>query len=228
MNHRLSSIPKLPSASHQRDKQVVALATDRPSRNGKFRHSPFAIRHSLLATAAAMPDIHDIEKPVFFWNPLWTLFIVLAVIALGFGLWLCVKLFRMITAPPPPPTISTEKRALTELEQAHLWMSTEKAEPFCTEVSRILRRYLERRFRLPATEQTTEEFFSREENLKRFNTEQRLELRRFSEQVDLVKFARWSLQLDELESLYQIARECVDGARAKTPDTENKEGGDHA
>jgi|GEM_PF-1279633 len=170
-------------------------------------------------------DILEIEKPVFFWNPLWTLYITLAVIALVILFWLLVKLFRTLFTPAPPPRLSTEQRALKDLDEAHAWMSTEKAEPFCTEVSRILRRYLERRFRLPATELTTEEFFAREENLRRFSEQQRQELHQFSQQVDLVKFARWSLPVEELENLYSIARNCIERPTPPTGEATDKEGG---
>ena len=60
---------------------------------------------------------------------------------------------------------------------------------FYVDVSQVLRVYLEERFALRAPERTTEEFLQEVEAGGPLTTTQCLELRRFLQQCDLVKFA---------------------------------------
>jgi hypothetical protein len=161
-------------------------------------------------TAVSQADIMDIKDPIFLLDPMILLYIGIAIVVLGILTWIAVVIFKRMTrlpelAPPPPYEI-----ALNHLRKARNWLQPDTAEQFCTEVSTITRRFLEAHFKLPATEQTTEEFFSNPKYTDVFSSEQKLELREFSDQCDLAKFARWGLGTDEMEKLYHTAETFIE------------------
>ena len=116
-----------------------------------------------------------------------------------------------MTRPPELPPVPPHEIALNRLRKARLWLEPETAERFCTEVSSTVRQFIEIHFKLPATEQTTEEFFSNPKHDAQFSLEQKDELQRFSEQCDLAKFARWGLGMEEMEQLYGTANNLLKG-----------------
>ena len=147
-------------------------------------------------------DILDIKDPVFLIDPMLLLFIGIAIVVAAIAFWIAVIIFKRMTRPPelaPPPPYEI---ALNHLRKARNWLEPDTAERFCTEVSTIMRGFLEAHFKLPATEQTTEEFFANPEHTDVFSTEQKAELKEFSEQCDLAKFAQWGLGTEEMEKLY--------------------------
>jgi hypothetical protein len=79
--------------------------------------------------------------------------------------------------------------ALAALERRQVETEAEVA-AFFVDVSAIVRRYIEDRFRLRAPELTTEEFLEVALRGPALVAEHRAELARFLEHADLVKFAR--------------------------------------
>lgn len=124
---------------------------------------------------------------------------------LGFLLILCALLFwflrkkRNAILPPIPPW----ERALMELAEAKNLLSPQKGLLYMDRASQILRGYIESRFAIRSTRQTTGEFLkgltSAEENspLQIYKTE----LGRCLEQADMAKFAH---QLPNLDNLIQM------------------------
>lgn len=175
--------------------------------------SIFATGGSLLGQEEAevsQADILDIKDPVFLLDPMLLLYIGIAIVALGILFWIAVIIFKRMTRPPelaPPPPYEI---ALNHLRKARNWLEPDTAERFCTEVSTIMRGFLEAHFKLPATEQTTEEFFANPKHTDVFSTEQKAELKEFSEQCDLAKFAQWGLGSEEMEKLYTTAETFIE------------------
>jgi hypothetical protein len=168
-------------------------------------------------------DIMDIKDPIFLLDPMLLLFIGIGVLVAAILFWIAVVVFKRMTRPPelaPPPPYEI---ALNHLRKARNWLEPETTERFCTEVSAIMRGFLEAHFKLPASERTTEEFFSSSSKIDIFSAEQRIELKEFSEQCDLAKFANYGLGKDDMEKLYHTAEVFIEttGKPSGQPDREN-------
>ncbi len=161
-------------------------------------------------TDVSQADILDIKDPIFMLDPMLLLYIGIGIVVAALLFWIAVVVFKRMTRPPelaPPPPYEI---ALNHLRQARNWLEPDTAERFCTEVSTIMRGFLEAHFKLPATEQTTEEFFDDSKHTDVFSSEQQLELKEFSEQCDLAKFAQWGLGTQEMAKLYQTAETFIE------------------
>ncbi|MDA0348439.1 MAG: hypothetical protein O3C43_16840 [Verrucomicrobia bacterium] len=174
-------------------------------------------------TKVSQADIMDIKDPIFLLDPMILLFIGIGVLVVGILFWIAVVVFKRMTQPPelaPPPPYEI---ALNHLRKARNWLQPETTERFCTEVSAITRGFLEAHFKLPASEQTTEEFFSNSSQTDIFSPEQRIELKDFSELCDLAKFANYGLGKDDMEKLYHTAEVFIEttGKPSGQPDLEN-------
>lgn len=161
-------------------------------------------------------DILDIKDPIFLLDPKVLLYIGIGIVAAALLFWIAVIIFKRMTQPPelaPPPPYEV---ALNHLRKARNWLEPDTAERFCTEVSTIMRHFLEAHFKLPATERTTEEFFNNPAQVEGFSAEQRVELKEFSEQCDLAKFAQWGLGTQEMEKLYHTAETFIESTGKPT------------
>jgi Domain of unknown function (DUF4381) len=151
-------------------------------------------------------DIRDIRGPKFI-LPAWALWaaIAAAVLLALCGYWLWRRQRRRRARVLTPFEI-----ALKGLEDIRARMLPGSAREFSTEVSDIVRTYIEHRFDVTATRRTTEEFLrelleSADESLARHRTL----LGEFLQQCDVVKFAAQSLTIQNMESLRQSARAFV-------------------
>lgn len=175
--------------------------------------STFVGASRLLAqeeTEVSQADILDIKDPIFLLDPMLLLFIGIGILVAGILFWIAVIIFKRMTRPPelvPPPPYEV---ALNHLRKARNWLDPETTERFCTEVSTIMRGFLEAHFKLPASEQTTEEFFDNSTHMENFSADQRIELKEFSEQCDLAKFANFGLGTAEMEKLYATAETFIE------------------
>lgn len=162
------------------------------------------------AGEVSQADILDIKEPIFLLNPMILLFIGIGILVAAILFWIAVVIFKRMTRPPelaPPPPYEI---ALNHLRKARNWLEPETAERFCTEVSNVMRGFLEAHFKLPASEQTTEEFFNDPKHKDVFSQDQEQELKEFSEQCDLAKFAKWGLGTEEMEKLYHTAETFIE------------------
>ncbi|MBH53734.1 MAG: hypothetical protein CMI18_05240 [Opitutaceae bacterium] len=174
-------------------------------------------------TTVSQADILDVKNPIFLLDPMVLFSIAIGVVVAAIAFWIGVVIFKRMTRPPelaPPPPYEI---ALNHLRKARNWLEPETAERFCTEVSTIMRSFLEAHFKLPATEQTTEEFFSNPSHTEAFTADQNIELKQFSEQCDLAKFAQWGLGTTEMEKLYSTAEVFIEttGKPTEEPVQEN-------
>ncbi len=125
----------------------------------------------------------------------WQWFAGLGVLAiLIFGIFLILRnrkkeliVIEKKAAPAIPPFITALKR-LNELSKVKLWKQGE-VKKHHSEISEILREYLEFQFTFPALEQTTGEVMQ-EVRLTDINNEQQKQLRRMLMLSDLVKYAK--------------------------------------
>ncbi len=105
---------------------------------------------------------------------------------------LIIRLSRKKELPPPPPVIlKPHEIALQKLEQlraARLWQDG-KIKAFQTELTFIIREYLEQQFQIPALENTTDEIISSLRKIG-FSSEWQQRFRSLFQNADLVKFAK--------------------------------------
>jgi hypothetical protein len=156
-----------------------------------------------LQAGNAPPALHDIYGPIDLPGPvpyllygLIALAVILAFLALY---WWLYKRPKPAVSPIPPAMIARD-----ELMRARELMKPEQALRYMERISEILRRYLESRFHLPTTRQTTREFFRSlghklPEHLS--STSFKAELKDCLDQCDLAKFAHQPAALEHLQQM---------------------------
>ena len=158
-----------------------------------------------------IPDIRPLKDVVDIptgneW--VWWLFVAAAVLVVaGVVAWFVRRRLARrsedLAPPPPPPHVVAWERLQRALELIH------EAERFCTEVSQIIRVYLEARFDLHAPDQTTEEFLFELQSSQRLAGEHKQLLADFLNECDMVKFAKAEPPEQELRNLHEAASRLV-------------------
>lgn len=176
-----------------------------------FPTARFAVQTSLTSSNAAWRDIKGFAGwPGVF--PRWLTGLLLIALLAAIAAWI---VHRFLTKPrtilqyaPPPPPHETALASLKRL-LAKGWIESENVEPFYTELSSIVRRYLEDRFGLRAPERTTEEFIREATTSRLLSAEHQLLTAGFLEQCDLVKFARHHPKRADMQNGYDAAERLV-------------------
>jgi len=179
---------------------------------------PIEVQTVAVDTSKAFKPIKEIIEVKFsiwdYWKE-----ILAAVVLLGFIAFLIVYFVRNKGVKAPerstklPPEKAHEKalRLLGELKEKQ-YMQQGKGKEYFTEMSDIVRTYLEERFGITAMEQTTDELLS----LLKKQTDGKAELRKIRPELklilrtaDLAKFAKANPLPDEYEASYAAALEVV-------------------
>lgn len=166
--------------------------------------------HSISEQVAQAQDVLPLKDPLSLGTPLWDrlwpwllAFAILLVVGIVLILWLRrPKTPKPVPVLPPRPAHEIAFDSLTRLRNDEEGLLRTRAyEAFSIRVSGILRAYLRGRFEVPADDRTTEEILEalrplgfREDVFARF--------KEFFEDCDLVKFARSTLNRDDM--LYLI------------------------
>lgn len=131
-----------------------------------------------------------IEEPLN-WLDFWPLYLLLVAGGLGYATWLYFKRQKRQAPPPPPPPPPhvVALSALDQLESKELWQN-EHTKEYYSELTRILREYLEGRFDLQALEMTTRQITNRLTQRSDFDQVKARELSDLLQLSDLVKFAK--------------------------------------
>ncbi len=151
-----------------------------------------------------MNDIKDIYGPISLpGTPLWLYMLIGAAILLVTVALLFFFFKRR--KPEPVVEISAHEHALAELERAGHYIEKNQSLLYAEKVSEILRTYLERRFDLHSTRQTTREFF---DSLVTLPQEKRnvllshqQSLQSCLEQCDLAKYAHKTSGQENMQQL---------------------------
>jgi hypothetical protein len=171
---------------------------------------------------SATSSLHDIRGPVALPDSLGVLIWLLigfAVVALG-GLLLYLWKRRKQDRKPPRP----DEIALLELARVRPMMNPGQALIYAEQLSEILRRYIEARFLIPSTRQTTREFFiglvrNPQAVAVSGMAEHRDHLRECLEQCDMAKFAHCVPDQQGMEAMEQAVRGFIE---ATGPSVEEK------
>ncbi len=157
--------------------------------------------------APATDTFHDIRGPVALPDSLGVLvwfLIGLAVVLLSWLLLYLWKRRKKVRKPPGPHEI-----ALIELARLRPMMNPGQALIYAAQLSEVLRRYVEARFLIPSTRQTTREFFAGlVSNPQAIGSmaEHRDHLRECLEQCDMAKFAHCVPDQQEMEAMEQAVQ----------------------
>ncbi len=159
-----------------------------------------------VGAAPLAEDIRDIRGPKYL-LPDWVLPALIAgVVLLGLALYGLRRRRRLRRTPELLPY----ELALQRLDEIRTLMRPAHAREFCIAISDVIRSYIEQRFNVTATRQTTEEFLR--DLLQDANAplaQHQALLGEFLHQCDFVKFAALSLTLNNMEALRQSARTFV-------------------
>ena len=179
------------------------------------------------SVSSAVLDIRDIKGPV----PLstarqWLLPLValLAIIGIaGLAIFFLAKKRRTSV-----PSVSPDVVALAGLDQARTLMASGHPLAYAEQISGILRRYIEARFLIPSTRQTTQELFSR---LKDGTTIAEIDIKNCAgnlqtclEQCDIAKFAHSPPGQDEMMLMDTAARTFIEITRRHQATAEGTRG----
>jgi hypothetical protein len=179
--------------------------------------------------AGATGEIRDI-KPLqeIPWSPeqplIYGALMVLLLFAGGvFLFYFLGKKKNQLPAPPDPAHI----RAFEELEQLSREQLLERGivREYYFRLSEIFRRYIERRFHIPAVEQTTEEIMPDILNLQECGSALKAEMREILRYADLVKFARFCPDRNTSDNDYRNVVRVIEETK-EAPPAGNAEGPD--
>ena len=168
---------------------------------------------SSLDEKALEGDIRDIKGPVSYWDKTYIYIILGIVAAIALILFIIIflqkrrKIKEVVIPKVPAHEIAYE--ALKKL-MVKDYLSTGKVQEFYFELSNIARHYIEDRFQLKAPEMTTEEFLITLKKSEVLNSEQKSLVKDFLSQCDMVKFAKYLPQKNEIDSSYESAKNLVD------------------
>ena len=158
--------------------------------------------------------LRDIRDPVPIGAGLWWLWLLGVAVLIAAIIWF-LKRRKKKPALDPSLLIPPHRRAKERLRGATELISNPYA--FCSLVSDVLRIYLEERFNLHAPDRTTEEFLEDLRQSPVLNDEQKVLLRNFLGQCDLVKFARMEPAEPELRALLDAAFRLIDETQEAVP-----------
>lgn len=157
-------------------------------------------------TSNQIADIKQVFTPKFYWiDVLKKALIVLAIITILFVLFFIIR--RLIqkkpvfTASTPAPVLPPYEVAIAKLDkmkQQKLWQQNRSKE-YHTELTDVIREYIERTFDIPCMEMTSEEILEHLNHLKFETKPAYLALLQILRLADLVKFAKWNPATDEHE-----------------------------
>ncbi len=184
---------------------------------------PVSLQVDSSLTTDASSEIDDIKSthklpsriPAWLW-----MIPAVALIAFLIGL-IASKLWKareMLTpsAPPIPPHVLAF-RALDALKNKEL-LEKGESKPFYTELSLILRTYLEGRFKLNAPDETTEEIVEEMSRSIELNGSQQNILQDFMRQADEVKFAKGHPDRNTMESAFKTTAQFVEETKRTEAD----------
>jgi hypothetical protein len=162
--------------------------------------------------SSEIADIKPVQKlpdrvPPWFWIASFTALIAFLVGLATTKLW--KRREEAIQSAPPVPSHIIALKALDALKKKGL-LEQDECKPFYTELSFILRSYLEGRFQLNAPDETTEEIVEEMSRSPELNGTQRNILQNFMRQADMVKFAKGRLDRPAMEAAFNTTRQFVE------------------
>ena len=200
---------------------VVCVEADGSEKTVELPPLLLQVQSTLNETnATTLSDIKGLVKPPLrIGRVAWVMLLIAALALVAGFITLFFRRRKQIENALPKPIIPPDVIATKALEALRnkRWIP----EPFFTELSLILRTYLENRFNLHAPELTTEELTRTMAHDDRLKINEQQTLRSFLTQADLVKFARADAEKDVMRTAFQTITQFVDQtAECPTPNKE--------
>ena len=182
----------------------------------------------------AIADIKGVYKaPIWWWGILRWVLLAMGLVALGIGGYYLITYLQAkfgkkdeetVAAEPLRPAEEVALEKLDVIREEKIWQSGQVKE-YYTQLTDVVREYINRRFEVSSVEQTSDETLSAMRPLLREQKDLYEQLRKMLTLADLVKFAKWNTTPDEnelsLRSAYTFVKETTiqsleDGAEAPT------------
>ena len=121
------------------------------------------------------------------------------------------RLKRIYDEKQVPPEPTAEQKALKRLQSLELANLRNKNlyESYYVELTDIVRRFIEDKYQLPATSQTTDEFLQGAAQNPSFEPQTKYLLTQFLEYADKVKFAQHQPSSEDVEKAYDAAKQII-------------------
>lgn len=155
--------------------------------------------------------LRDIKGPLSWsWRFNWMLLLIAcAVVAVVVAVFIFLRRRkRCVPVVPPRPAHEIALEQLAQLKAKDL-IRQGRVKEYYSEISDIIRRYLENRFVIKAPEMTTEEFLSFARDSGKLGGEHKSLLREFLSACDMVKFAKYAPTENEMEAIFGSAENFV-------------------
>jgi hypothetical protein len=196
--------------------------------------NPLSLKVLSLKVDTVKQRIYDI-KPVYNAKINWvevaetTLIILLILALLGFVFWYIRKRLKAKNQKEEDAIIvNPHEFALKELNRIKnekVWQQG-RVKEFYTDVTSVLRLYVQHRFKIASLEMTSDEIIERMEYIKEVDKDAKMELKQILKLADLVKFAKWTPDLNEndltISNAYLFVNETKEEI-VEPVDTEKKE-----
>jgi hypothetical protein len=154
-----------------------------------------------------MDDIRDVKPPIE--TPLWVwLLIALAVCAVAAAIYVFLRNRKKTIPAVIRPAWDTAFARLNDLSGKQ-YPQKGMFKSFYSELSAIVRHYLEDRFQINAPEMTTEEFLNYVKSTASLTDEQKKALKDFLNGSDMVKFAKHEPSVSEAQANFDLAHKLV-------------------
>jgi hypothetical protein len=175
---------------------------------------PFTVKVSTVVASPSLDALKPIvppeqipEPPAWPWWP----FVLAGVLAVGVVIGVVVR--RRARGRPAPLVVELPPRewALQELDRLETQLPADatQVERYHTLLADVVRQYLQRRFGVHASEQTSAEFLNALAQTNQLPAPQQEQLRAFFERCDLAKYARADYSAEECRVAVQLARDFV-------------------
>ena len=174
----------------------------------------------LDSTDMAITDIKGIYKtPIWWWGFLRWVLLALAIAGVGVGGYYLITYLKararktedeVAAAEPLRPAEEVALEKLDIIREQKIWQ-TGQVKEYHTQLTDVVREYIDRRFEVSSTEQTSDETLRAMRPLLSDKKELYDQLRKMLSLADLVKFAKWTTTPDEnemsLRSAYAFVKE---------------------
>lgn len=177
---------------------------------------------NLLTALANAQDIRDIKPPVDLPADYFFGLVVLGILLLG-GMVFWVRFLILRSKQPRkgwvpakfPWEIAVER--LSALEAQNLPQNGQ-AKEYYSQLSDIIRRYMEDRFHIRAPEMTTQEFLWSLNDARALTELHKNLLKDFLNSCDMVKFAKYGPTLIEMDESFRFALKLVEETKVERPE----------
>lgn len=179
----------------------------------------------------AFQGLKDILDPDFvLWDYIWWMLWVLIAVAVAFVGYYGYQFYMkhrpaaqaVVVKEKPLPAHVVALKALEDLNEKKLWQAGQ-FKLFHTELTDILRRYIENRYHAPAMESTTEEILEELLELTMTQKSSFNNLKDVLQMADLVKFAKYEPLPDENQMVYMNARLFVEQTKESIVEAEKSD-----